>query len=275
MPMDSTLDTLVQVIQAGAKYRRIDPALVRTVAARELAAHRKFDAAVKAARSKLHQIAGVYQEQRPAYDAWLDALRTAAHQPGNGPIFQRPSVRQACRSILAHHTSTRERLPLLDSFFAPMQPNPQTVLDLGCGLNPLARAWMPFPAETRYVACDIYQDQADFLNEAFQILEIPGVALVVDLSTPQGIAMLPAADLALALKLLPVLEQIERGAALRLLHLLPAARILVSFPGHSLGGRKRGMPEHYEQTFMEWVATESWQVQPIARHGELVLLVEK
>jgi 16S rRNA (guanine(1405)-N(7))-methyltransferase len=284
--MDTSLDRLVQAVQAGAKYRRIAPNLVRTIAARELAAHRKFDAAVKATRGKLHQIAGVYQASRTDYPGWLALLRSAAAESGEGETLRRPAVQRACRSILAQHTSTKERLPIIETFFATtladvatsplLTAPPFTILDLGCGLNPLALPWMPFAPQTiQYVACDIYEDQAAFLGEALAILGIAGTALTADLSDPQAVTALPQADLALALKLLPVLEQIERGAALRLLQLLPAGQILVSFPGHSLGGRKRGMPAHYEQIFLEMIAGQPWNIRRFAWREEPAFLIHK
>ena len=47
---------------------------------------------------------------------------------------------------MGYHSSTRERLPILEQFYARALadiPPARVVLDLACGLNPLALAWMP------------------------------------------------------------------------------------------------------------------------------------
>ncbi|MBI2888462.1 MAG: hypothetical protein HYY10_00900 [Candidatus Liptonbacteria bacterium] len=46
-------------------------------------------------------------------------------------------------------------------------PPPARVLDLACGLNPLARPWMGIPDDAEYLACDALSDLTDFLGEVF------------------------------------------------------------------------------------------------------------
>ena len=82
-------------------------------------------------------------------------------------------------------------------------------------------------------------------------------------------------DVALVLKALPVLEQAERDASLRLLRALDAAYIVVSFPTRSLGGRGKGMAEHYETRFRKLIAEEAWRVRPVEFPGELCFVLKK
>ena len=61
----------------------------------------------------------------------------------NGPMQKdsEPELKSACRDILTLHSSTRERLPILDRFYRAVfeiTGQPASILDLGCGLNPLA-----------------------------------------------------------------------------------------------------------------------------------------
>ncbi|MBC8075034.1 MAG: hypothetical protein H7Y32_03080, partial [Chloroflexales bacterium] len=74
MTRDEQLERLVGEVLASPKYRAINPATVRLVGLRELAAHRTFKEAVKATRNKLHQTAGAYLEDRPRYEQWLAEL---------------------------------------------------------------------------------------------------------------------------------------------------------------------------------------------------------
>lgn len=261
------LDALIAEVLESSKYRWVSPELVRRIGERELHAHRRLKDAVKETRNKLHQVGGSYQGLRPEYAAWLSQLRAAQ---GDEQAW-----REACLAIMQHHASTRERLPVLEALYAELfgqLPEVRRVLDLACGLNPLALPWMPLGAGVTYMACDIYADMVGFVGEYLQLAGVPGRAWVCDLvSGAPG----EAADLALALKLIPVLEQVEKGAGQRLLQQIDAPAILVSFPAQSLGGRQRGMAAHYTQLFERMVAGQSWGVTRLSFVSELAFLVRK
>src|SRR6185369_15725969 len=144
--------------------------------------------AIKATKNKLHQVAGAYLDARLPYDEWLALLTAAAADERRTTNDERPTANddealsnsvlstqssalaQACRDIMRHHASTRERLPILESFYtttlASLGPV-RSVLDLACGLNPLALPWMPIAPDASYYACDIYADMIAFLNGFF------------------------------------------------------------------------------------------------------------
>lgn len=262
------LEELVAAVAESAKYRAVSEQLIRTVGRRELVARRNLKEAIKATKNKLHQVAGAYMDT-PRYDAWLAQLTDAAQTEQDASNLQ-----AACLDVMRHHASTRERLPILGRIYREALaglPPIRSVLDLACGLNPLARAWMPLESDATYYACDLYADMVAFLNGWFA-LGGPGQAFVCDLSAG---APAQKADLALALKLLPPLEQIERGAGLRLLRSIDAPFVLVSFPAHSLGGRGKGMAENYERQFDEMVGGEGWAITRFVFPGELAFLVRK
>jgi 16S rRNA (guanine(1405)-N(7))-methyltransferase len=245
------LAALVAAVREGAKYRHLDSGLVEAVAAAELAKGRNFKESVKATRNKLHQVAGAYLPDRPDYAAWFKVIHRAANDE---------EQRAAYRQVMAYHASTRERLPFLDTFYSTVLgdlPPIHSVLDLACGLNPLAAAWIPLAADARYYACDIYQDQIDFLNRVFQQSGQPGQAYMGNL-----LADVPsqAADVALLLKTIPCLEQVDKSIGPRLLAQINAPVLVVSFPARSLGGRSKGMVQNYADHFAELVAGQPWRV---------------
>jgi len=261
------LDELVAALAATPKYGAISPELLRAVAARELAAHRGPKAALKEAKAKLHQVAGAFLDRAPRYSRWLEELRAAGGAPER--------IQEACRAIMAGHASTRERLPVLERFYAAVfaaLPPVSAVADLACGLNPLAAPWMGLPPGATYMACDLYADMAGFLGEALPLLGLRGEAAVCDLSAgpPPW-----RADVALVLKTLPVLEQLRRGAGRELLRAIDAPRLVVSFPTRSLGGRNVGMAAHYGAQMRELCAEEGWGHTAIELPGELAFVVEK
>ncbi len=261
------LARLMAEVRASAKYAHVCEPLVAAIGARELTARGSLKEAVKATKRKLHQVGAAYVAQPAQYAAWLAALRQAATPDER---------REACRRILASHASSRERLAILERLYAETLAGlgpVSSVLDLACGLNPLATPWMPLTSGARYVAVDIYTDLAAFLGEALPLLDVQGEAHALDV-----LGMLPdwgAFDLVLMLKAIPCLEQLDRAATLRLLEAAPSPRVLVSFPAASLGGRDRGMPAHYAAHLAELTAGRPWRVQRWDYASEVVFLITK
>jgi 16S rRNA (guanine(1405)-N(7))-methyltransferase len=253
-------------VQESAKVRTVCPDLIRRIGQRELAAQPNLKAAVKATKNKLHQVAGAYLDTRMRYADWLEAL-AAARAEGEA------AFRQTCLKVMSHHASTRERLGILTDFYATLLgalPPIHSLLDVACGLNPLALPWMPLAAGATYNAYDIYTDMADFLNGFFEIAGVQGRAEVGDV-----VGAPPAydVDLALVLKAIPPLEQLDKTAGLTLLRSLRARHILVSFPARSLGGRDKGMSANYERRLRAMLEGERWEVQRFAFATELCFLL--
>lgn len=272
---DAALDAVVASVRASPKYRGVSADLVRDIATRELAKRASAKEVARATRNKLHQVAGVYLDLKPRYDAWLTELtRTAA---SGDPT----ALRAACRDIMRHHASTRERLPILDQFYATILaglPPPRRVLDLACGLNPLAAPWLPLAPGAAYTAYDVYADLTDFAAACLERLRGAGLPLAASHAAVRDVLHDPpreAADLALLLKALPCLEQLDPGAAHRLLHTINASHLIVSYPVHSLGGKGKGMVATYETRFRELVAGTSWTIQRFVFPTELAFLVSR
>lgn len=276
MGKEEAIDELVAAVRASAKYAAISPELIRRVGLRELVARRGMKDAVKATKNKLHQVAGAFLDARPPYAAWLDLLRDSIDREAHSTLSTQNSTFQAaCLEIMRHHASTRERLPILAPLYGAIFERllPVTsVLDLACGMNPLATPWMPLAPGARYYACDLYADMAEFLNGFFALAGIDGSAWACDLLTepPEQ-----PADLALVLKALPTLDQLAKDAGRALLRQINARHMLVSFPARSLGGRDKQMAEHYEARFAALASEEGWQLERFVFPSELAFLVTK
>lgn len=260
-------DRLVTAVSQTSKYQHVSPALIRRIGEAELAKRRSYKEALKATKNKLHQVGGAYQESKINYDKVLARLKEAQH---GGAEAQRETL----LDVMRLHTSTKERLQILDIFYAETLaglPPIHRVMDIACGLNPLARNWMPLAAETSYLAYDIYADTMQFLTDYFALAGIPGRAEVRDV-----IAEPPTepVDLVLMLKTLPVLAQIDKTAVPRLLDFLQATYLLISFPTKSLSGRQKGMVPTYDAYFEGWRAGRDWQVKRFEFENELAFLVE-
>lgn len=263
------LERLVQAVLQSARYRQVSHDLIRHIGRQELTSRRNLKEATKGTKNRLHQIYGAYFTGEPRYERWLGELANAAATGDAG------TLRAACLSILQRHASTRERVPILDRFYATILaplPPVHTVLDIGCGLNPLTIPWMGLPPDTTYRCYDVDAGLIAFLNGFFEVTGIRGQAAVCDVASapPQQ-----PADLGLALKVVPVLDQIERDAGSVLLRALRVAHLLVSFPAHSLSGRDKGMVQHYEARFAALAQAEGWIVRRFMFATELAFLVHK
>jgi 16S rRNA (guanine(1405)-N(7))-methyltransferase len=264
--MTGSPDDVLAAVRATVKYSQVSDTLIRRIAARELANRRTLKDAIEATRNKLHQVAGLYQEPKMRYGQWLEALRAA------GPDAD--ARRDVCRKVMRHHTSTREREPSVDAFYARLfsdLPPVRSMLDVACGLNPLCAPWMPLADGALYHAVDVYADMIAFVDAALGVLDVPCQTAVRDVLDD---APLPEVDLALVLKTIPCLEQIDADAGKRLLDKIRARAILVSFPTRSVGGKNVGMAAHYAQRFTDLTVDRGWRAREYMFDNELVYLVE-
>jgi 16S rRNA (guanine(1405)-N(7))-methyltransferase len=244
------LAKLVGLVSLSPKYRTICPEYIESVGRVELAKRRNLREAVKATKNKLHQVGGAYLEGELPYAQWLEALRAAG---------DRETLRQTCRTIMEAHASTRERLPILEEFYAIIWaglPPMRSILDIACGLNPLAIPWMPLADGAAYYAYDIYRDLVDFAGQ-FMALPQARVSGQAEARDVLQLDALPQVDVALVLKTIPCLEQVDKTAGVKLLGRVRANHVLVSFPVHSLGLREKGMVAHYDAHFRQL-----WQGRP-------------
>jgi len=249
--MADDLERLVGEVLNSSKYAQIAPGLVARIGVAELGKGRKFKEAVKATKNKLHQVGGAYFTAALNYDSWLAELREATDPE---------HLKQVCLMVMGKHASTRERLPFLDDFYTRIFsyiPPPGSVLDVACGLNPLSIPWMPLAPGTRYLACDIYADMVAFNGEFLNLLPLDGQTEVCDvIASPPG----ETVDLAMVLKTIPCLEQVDKYAGTRLLDGLNARYLVLSFPAKSLGGRSKGMVDNYQARFEELAEGREWKV---------------
>ena len=239
-----TAEIVARVLQSS-RYRDVDPALLTRLASEELLRARNSEDAVKRVKRRLHQAVGAFRAELPA-DA-LGPTRAA----WNGDMAD-PSFRAACVDVLRTHASTRERLPHLDAMYSGIWQRtgvPGRLLDIGCGLNPVALPWMGI-GDASYQATDVdgrpLETVRGFLELVGQPGEVGAADAVVDPPTEE-------ADVALMLKLVTTLDRQDSGAASRLLRALRVRHAVVTFPAVTLGGRGRGMEPTYRERLEQLV----------------------
>lgn len=267
-PHPEDLAKLVAAVCVNPKYAQLAPSLVERLAAEELEKRADFKTALKTTRTRLHQVAGAFLTPDINYAKWLDILSSISRNDDD--LWQ-----DYCSRLMRLHNSTAERLPYIKHFYttclADISPV-TSILDLACGLNPLALPWMPLSPDCVYHACDVVLPMLAFLNQLFEWSNIRGSAFPCDLS-----ARIPnqAVQLALLLKTLPCLDQLDKTLGARLLADLDAEHILISYPARSLSGREKGMRQTYSLQFAQLIKRTSFRVREFNFPNEMVFLLSR
>ena len=143
------------------------------------------------------------------------------------------------QDLLDTHSSTKERkdfYPQLKSIIKNLKIG--AVLDLGCGLNPIALA----EKEIKYYAFDINEEDLEIVNDFFNKKEIQGYAKAYDLRKIKP-GDLPNADLCLIFKVFDILENKGHKLAEKIILSVNCRYILASFPTKTLSGRAMNHPQ--------------------------------
>lgn len=250
-------------ILSSKKYKNLYPGTIERITGETAQKYPEKDVEQKA-RQKLHQIWGAYIGTSKYRRATRD---TEAQLDENIP------VKQVMRRLLGLHSSTRERLPYLDDFYNKIfaiTGKPKTVIDHGCGLNPLTYPWM---GDIEYTGYDIDLASIEFVNT---VAELAGFGKTVEVK-PGDLLLdtFPEADVVLFLKVLTPLEQQEKGSSRRILSDISARHIVISYPTRSIGGREKGMREFYKTSFYDIIKGSKWSVHELEFENELVFVIEK
>ncbi|KKJ61241.1 RmtH family 16S rRNA (guanine(1405)-N(7))-methyltransferase [Klebsiella variicola] len=243
-----TIEQAAADILSSKKYQLLCPDTVVRILTQEWGRHKKPKQAVERTRERLHGICGAYLAPQ------VEKQASTALAAGD------------VQKALALHASTRERLDTYPQLYQFVFENnlPARVLDIACGLNPLmlhrqgvASVW----------GCDIHQGLGNVLTPYAQK---HGWDFTFALHDVLCAPVAASGDMALVFKLLPLLEREQPGAALALLRTLDAPVICVSFPTRSLGGRGKGMHQHYA-TWFEGLVAPHFTVQHHTLIGDELL----
>ncbi|MEK6898511.1 MAG: hypothetical protein AABW79_00245 [Nanoarchaeota archaeon] len=141
------------------------------------------------------------------------------------------------QSILEAHSSTRERLAIYPELKKKIYSlNPKSILDIGCGLNPLAIA----KKHVKYIATDINENYLKIVSNFFKKEKIEGDTMILDVKTSSSF---PKADLCLMLKLVDVIEEKGHKRTEEIIKSLNCKDIIISFSTKTLSGKPMNHPQ--------------------------------
>jgi hypothetical protein len=141
--------------------------------------------------------------------------------------------------LLKSHSSTRERIEDYDYIKSIIKKlNPKSILDLGCGLNPLAIG----EKNIVYYAYDIKNEDIQTVSDFFAKNKIEGYAIQGDITI---INEFPKTDICLIFKVLDILPGDRYENSKNILNKLKSKKILVSFATTTLSGKKMNSPRRF------------------------------
>ena len=182
--------------------------------------------------------------------------------------FQKTTKRKSAFSterLLETHSSTSERTafyPELKRIISNMKA--KSILDLGCGLNPLALA----DKNTKYYAADIKEDELGIIKNYFEKNKINGKTFTYDLRKIKN--DLPRIDICLLFKVLDILD---KNLAEKIIKSIPSKRILVSFATKKLSGKKMSHPKRI--WFEKILERLNFKYETFNSDNEIFYLIEK
>lgn len=256
------IDAITSQIRKTQKYSALNESTVRHIVEKFAKKYRKESEVFDQSKNLLHRIWGSYYSTRPDFKKLVKKLTA-----GELNITDTARI----------HTSSLERTKIREELFKDVfaiTGQVKTIADFGCGLNPLFTMTLPELKDIeRYDAYDIDTEEIAFLNEVFihdgkksfrahvgdLTLEVPRTHY----------------DLALLLKLVPVLEMIEKDCTKRILDSINATLIVISFPSTSLSQKKHNMGDFYEENFGRNLDDWGYSFQIKKYSGEIVFYIEK
>lgn len=274
MAKDAEVEAVVTAVKQSARYQDTSEITIRKLAEEAVRQHKKSKPAIKAVRTRLHSIMAPYLGD-PDYAAQTERLTAVfAAQDEAG-------IEAVCLDCLHAHLSTRERMPILSEFYQQIfavTGKPQSVMDIACGLNPLALRWMGLededgrlPADLQFYAYDIHEARIGFINHYLQLEGLRPLALLQDIALEPPRAKV---DVALFLKEMPRFERNYGGRGRPLLEQIDATYLVLSFPSVSTHGG-RNLTNRYREFMAQLIDGYDWPLTELLFEGELVFVVQK
>jgi len=173
---------------------------------------------IKEVRAKLRVYTGRFQRSHEKRSFLLDARRY--------------------EDVLMTHASSADRMadyPALRNELEKIQI--RSILDLGCGLNPLALARVA----TTYYAVDIREDELALVAEFFKQENISGKTIVCDIR--KELPVLPPVDVCLLMNILDIIESRVHIRAEEIITNVKAKYFFITFSTKTLSGKPMRHPQ--------------------------------
>tara|TARA_Y100000034_G_scaffold24312_3_gene28338 strand:+ start:4432 stop:5193 length:762 start_codon:yes stop_codon:yes gene_type:complete len=148
--------------------------------------------------------------------------------------------------LLKAHKSTKERLPIYPDLYQILfniTGKPKSILDLGCGFNPLSYKYMNL-RKVKYYVYDISSEDLDFIKGHLSFLKTKSVNLLSEKT-------LPKTDVCFMFKLLNHIDLSKHHKeSEKLLRKVKSKFVVISFPLVTISGKKMNYKQNNWLKFM-------------------------
>jgi 16S rRNA (guanine(1405)-N(7))-methyltransferase len=245
---EEVVDELVAKIKEKKEISGIDNQLVRDQVEKECSKDAKLldllllgkkapqRQLLKRVRAELHRVHGSFNDDAKKRK---QLLKTYVETKNEDVLIE----------LLKTHTSTAERLDIYESLYHnifDLTEKPTSILDLGCGINPLSLIFSKLES-IEYVASDISSDDLALVHKFFSLHEeYAGSTLLLNLfNAKKGNIFLGVqpVDICFLFKVFDVIEQSEsHKISENIILTVPANWVIVSFPTRTVSGKKMRYP---------------------------------
>lgn len=240
----------------------------------------KYKDLVKKIRSRLRIVYGVFQtgKERDKLEL-LEILKQKLAKTKNLNVSK-----ELHSELLKKHLSTKERQPHYPKFYKAIWKvtgKPRSIIDLGCGLNPLSFPFMDLK-KVDYYASELNFADVKFLNAYFDIMEdfgLYGKAVQQDLSkiaiSPELFKVFPKSDIAFALKLFDSLKVFKKSKKVDgiIIEKIPATWVVASFPTKTIG--QKSMSNVRRDWLEKLCSRKGWSFKKVMIGSEILYIIKK
>lgn len=260
---------MIENIKESRKYRGLglNAETIRDLILQESPHHASQKNLRKAVRRKLHNIVAPYLGE-PDYQSLIETLAEIENTSPDSP-----EIRGFCQKVLSEHASTAERISEMEAFYQrifEITGPPDILIDLACGLHPLAFPWMGLPLTIQYHAYDIIQPRIDFINLFFSKIGLEPLVKNQDILTQPPET---ASDLCLFFKEAHRFEKRSPGCNQAFWASLNTAWLAVSLPTQNLDGTHSLVDQH-RQLVHNNLAGKRQGVPELIFENEIIFLIE-
>lgn len=222
--------SIKESIESSKVYKKIDSSIIDETIEKETPKYKKSKDIEQSVRKKLHTWVSMF---------FLD------YQKLQKEIESSDNIDELLPLLLQNHVSTKERLDFISQMIKDIDmtiPGIKSILDLGCGLNPIAYFLYSGNKNVKYTAVDVEKSAMELLNLCFSKMNANAQAFADDVKKVQ----ITNVDAVFMFKLLPLLEQQEKGASEKLINKINSKYYCISFPTKSMSGKNVGMYNKYK-----------------------------
>lgn len=277
------IDNILQEVKKNKKYKTIDDSIVKLAIKEHFnnkipKTIKKQD--IKNIRANLHKTYSLYQTKKKSKrEKYLTELKQLLAHKTISTQKTREQLFEITNKILSTNISTKERLndyPSIYQKIFEITNNPETIVDLASGINPLSFPYMQLKSVI-YNSYDIDTEDIKFINNYFKLMKpaIKGKASILDINNIKSINKLPKSDIILLWKIIDIIDKKNHKPSEKLIKELikKTKYIIASFSTKTITRKKMNFP--HRKWFELMLARNDFLWTKFNTNNELFYVIHK